>query len=364
MLGIDPGWGLPAAGLAVGAIIGFVTRRSHFCTMAALERHWYAGDSNGLRAWVLAAAVALLLTQAMMALGVINVSQSVYLQPHIVVAGAIIGGLMFGVGMSLVGTCAFGSIVRLGGGNLRSLVVLTGVGLAAIAAQRGLTGHLRVWLIEPANLPVSPAPTQSLSDLFAYATGLNSGFLLPLAISLAAMAWVFNSAQFRHDHWKLVAGLTLGVGIASGWYITSTFASLLFDPVQVEAGSFVMPVGEMIMQVITVTGVLPDYGIGLSAGVLGGAAVAAWRGKDMRWEACDDARELGRHLVGAFLMGTGGVFAMGCTIGQGVSAMSVMSLTAPLSVASMVVGVRLGLSYLVEGNLFSFMRTARQEPAE
>ena len=109
------------------------------------------------------------------------------------------------------------------------------------------------------------------------------------------------------------------------------------------------------MQIILVTGALPDYGVGLMVGVFLGAAVAAWRADAMRWEACDDARELGRHLAGAFLMGTGGVFALGCTIGQGVSAVSALALSAPLAMISIVVGARIGLSFLLEGTFFGFL---------
>jgi hypothetical protein len=99
-------------------------------------------------------------------------------------------------------------------------------------------------------------------------------------------------------------------------------------------------------------------------GVFLGAAAAAFLADDIRWEACDDARELGRHLLGAFLMGTGGIFAMGCTIGQGVSAFSLLSISAPIVVLSIALGARIGLSILVEGSAFGFLRTGRHEPAE
>jgi uncharacterized membrane protein YedE/YeeE len=106
--------------------------------MSALERHWYAGDSSGLRSWVLAAAVALTLTQPWQCSAGSTFPQ---LLPDRTapVAGTIIGGIMFGFGMALVGTCGFGAIIRLGGGSMRALVVLTGIALAALAAQRGLT---------------------------------------------------------------------------------------------------------------------------------------------------------------------------------------------------------------------------------
>ena len=139
-LGESP-WFLAFAGLA-RAIMGYAARRQHFCTMAALERHWYAGDGTGLRSWVLAAAIALLLTQALAFVGR-STSDSFYLT-ELPLAGAILGGLMFGFGMALVGTCGFGALVRTGGGSLRSVVVLVMLGLSAMAAQRGLIAQLRV----------------------------------------------------------------------------------------------------------------------------------------------------------------------------------------------------------------------------
>src|SRR5690606_35238085 len=101
-------WFLPLAGLLAGIVMGYAGRRHHFCTMAALERHWYAGDSRGLRTWVLAAAVALVLTQILAAAGYANLSDSFYLSPRFGLTGAILGGVAFGFGMALVGTCGFG----------------------------------------------------------------------------------------------------------------------------------------------------------------------------------------------------------------------------------------------------------------
>ncbi|MEC9342534.1 MAG: YeeE/YedE family protein [Pseudomonadota bacterium] len=365
----DTPWTLAACGLLVGVILGYVSRRNHFCTMSALERYWYAGDGNGLRAWVLAAAVALVATQAMIAAGMIDLSASFYLTPVLPVAGSLAGGLMFGIGMALVGTCGFGAIIRLGGGNLRALVVLTGIGLAAIAAQRGITGHFRIFAIEPLSLDLAPAPSQSIGDILSHATGLALGLPLALVIGGTALAWVFSAAAFRRDRGKIAAGAVIGLCISAGWLATSFFSGRLFSEVQLEAGSFVTPVGDTILQLITVTGTLPDYGVGLVVGVFVGAAAAAWWADDLRWEACDDARELGRHLAGAFLMGTGGVFAMGCTIGQGVSAVSVMALSAPITLLGVVFGARIGIGYLLEGAPFAFLRQmgrpyGRREPAE
>ncbi|MDF1609427.1 YeeE/YedE family protein [Hoeflea sp. YIM 152468] len=359
----DSGWILALSGCLVGAIIGFAARKSHFCTMAALERHWYAGDDRPLRAWALAAFTALIATQLLAAAGFADLDRSFYITEPLPIAGAIIGGLMFGLGMALVGTCGFGALVRLGGGNLRALVVLTGLGLAALAAQRGVTGYIRTELLDPLALDLSGFGGQSAGALLTRATGLNLQVPLALLIGAAGLWWVFKSASFRADRNRLIAGLVIGLCIAAGWVITGLYAAHALHPVQIEAGSFVMPVGDTILQIITVTGELPDYGVGLIVGVFLGASISAFRSDDMRWEACDDARELSRHLLGAFLMGTGGVFALGCTIGQGVSAFSVMAISAPIVMISIAAGARMGLGLLMEGNAFGFLADWRAPKA-
>lgn len=357
-------WMLPIIGVTIGAVIGFVARRNHFCTLAALERHWYAGDSTGLRSWVLAAAVALLSTQILQAAGLINLGPSFYLTEPVPVVGALFGGFLFGVGMALVGTCGFGAVVRLGGGNLRALVVLTGIGLAALSAQRGLVAHFRSAVLDPLSVDLRTLGFATSGSPFAPQSGLSAALVATLIIGFALLYWTLRDAAFRRARGKVVSGVVIGLAIALGWVATWWAMRNSFSPIQMEAGSFVAPLGDGILQIITVTGALPDYGVGLVVGVFLGAAFCAWHGDDMRWEACDDARELSRHLLGAFLMGTGGVFALGCTIGQGVSAVSALALSAPIALVGIAFGARIGLAYLLEGSATAFLRAHRSEPAE
>ncbi len=357
-------WTLPLAGLAVGVVMGYVARRHYFCTMSALERHWYAGDSNGLRSWVLAAATALLVTQLLIAVEFIDVGESFYLTSNLPIAGSIIGGLMFGFGMALVGTCGFGALVRLGGGSLRAFVVLGAMAVSAMAAQRGIIAHFRAAVIEPASIDLTPHGGQSLAALATTLTGVDLTLAIAAIAAAALFYWVFKEPAFRRDTGKIVAGTVIGLCIVAGWAVTSSLSETLFTPVQLESASFVAPLADTMLQVITVTGSLPDYGVGLMVGVLAGAALAAWQADDVRWEACDDARELGRHLGGAFLMGTGGMFALGCTIGQGVSAVSLLAISAPIAIVSIVIGARIGLGVIVEGSPFGFLRRQQHGPAE
>lgn len=349
-------WTLPLAGLLAGTVLGFAARRQHFCTMSALERHWYAGDSNGLRTWVLAAAVALSLTQAFAYAGYIDLQSSFYLSPDFGWTGAILGGLAFGFGMALVGTCGFGALVRIGGGSLRSMVVLIVLGLSALAAQRGVVAQARVHIVDNLTIDLSGFGDQSFGSILSTLAGTDIRLPVAVAVAIGLFWWIFQDRNYRSQYARILTGATIGGVITFGWIATSFAFRHAFEPVQVEAGSFVVPVADTIVQLTLVTGSLPDYGVGLVVGVVIGAAISALQRKDVRWEACDDARELSRHLVGGFLMGVGGVFAMGCTIGQGVTALSALALSAPIVMVSIAIGARMGLGYLIEGSLFASFR--------
>ncbi len=358
---VDAAWILPVAGGLVGVVIGAVARHNHFCTMAALERYWYANDGTRLRTWVLAATVAIIATQAMTLTGLIDLSGTFYLDPNFGWTGAILGGLAFGFGMALVGTCGFGALVRLGGGSLRSLVALIILGLSAIAAQRGLVAQGRVQIVDNLALDLSFAGDQSIGSLISAALGFDARLMTAVAVVAALLLWIFLNRGYRQRYADIGTGIVIGAVIAAGWAITSWAAATSFDPIQLEAGSFVVPVGDVIIQFLAFTGVAPDYGVGMVVGVGIGAAAVAWKKHDVRWEACDDARELGRHIIGAFLMGVGGVFAMGCTIGQGVAAASTLAVSAPVVMISIALGARLGLSYLLEGSIVGIFKTAHRE---
>ncbi len=345
----DSPWLLPVVGLIVGIVAGVVARWNHFCTLSALERYWYANDSSGIRTWVLAGAVALLTTQLLLAFNVINIDESFYLSPNISLIGSVCGGIIFGFGMALVGTCGFGALVSLGGGSLKSLIVVAAIGLSALAAQRGVIANLRVSFVEPLSLDLGTS-SQSIAAIAEKITGQSMPFTIAVMLSAALLFWIFSTPEFRRDKRSITTGMIIGLCVTFGWLATSLLSNYMYRTVQIESASFVLPPGELVFGLIAVTGSVPDYGVGLVLGVIFGAWIVAVRTHDVRWEACDDARELGRHLAGAFLMGTGGVLAAGCTVGQGISALSTMALSAPLVFISICIGARLGLKALIEGS--------------
>lgn len=360
---IDPHWALPMLGAIAGIVLGFTARVNRFCTLSSLERYWYMGDATGLRTWVLAAATAIAATQTLAALGLADIGSSFYLSPNLPWTGAILGGLMFGIGMALVGTCGFGAVIRLGGGSLRALIVLIVLGLSALAAQRGLIAQMRVLIVDNLMLDLGRAGDQSLGSVLSILTGLDLRPVVPAAVAGTLAFWVFCSPSYREKRLQILTGVIIGLVISFGWWATTFLSREAFFPVQIEAGSFVVPVADSLLQLVTYTGTAPDYGVGLVAGTLIGAFLGARWKKDMRWEACDDARELSRHLLGAVLMGTGGVFAMGCTIGQGISGASTLAVSVPLVMGSMALGARIGLAWLLEGSPWSaFRRNSAEAP--
>lgn len=349
-------WFLSLAGLLAGGVLGFVARSQRFCTMSALERFWYANDATGLRSWALAAATALVLTQSLSALGYVSPDESFYVRSAFAWSGAILGGLLFGFGMALVGTCGFGALIRLGGGSLRSLIVLIILGLSALSAQKGLIGQARLVLVDDLAIDFGFAGGQSLGLIVSYVTGRDLTLAVAGIVAIAMLAWIFSDPAYRRRYKHIGASLTIGAVITFGWWVTGYATEHSFEIVQMEAGSFVVPVADTLLQVVTFTGTFPDYGVGLVVGVVFGSGLHAFFHRTVRWEACDDARELSRHLFGGLMMGVGGVFAMGCTIGQGVTAVSALAISAPLVLASIALGARIGLAYLVEGSAFALFR--------
>ena len=342
-------------GVAAGAVLGVAGRAGRFCTLGMLEDAYYGGDLRRLRAFALAAAVAIAGTQALAGFGIVDLNRSIYLGDHFGFGGAILGGLLFGLGMGLVGTCGFGTLVRIGGGDLRAIVVFLVLGVTAAATLRGITGSLRVWLIDPLTLPLPGGRAQALDALLAPWLGPRARLWLATAFTAALAIGSLSDRSFRHSPRLVASGLAVGGAVTFGWWATGRLAFDEFGLERVASLSFVAPAGDSLLYLMTYSGASLNFGIGSVAGVVLGAWAAALAGRQFRWEACDDARELQRHMIGAALMGMGGVMALGCTIGQGLSALSTLAISAPVVMASIALGARFGLEYTITGEWSPFV---------
>ena len=345
---------LAFCGLFIGVVVGAVARSARFCTFGAIEDRVLMGDSRRVRAWGLAIAVAMIAVQLLNATGIVPLEESFYLSADFGWAGAIFGGLLFGFGMALIGTCGYGSLVRLGGGDLRALVVTLVIGLSAYMTARGLTGVLREAVIEPLNLDLSEIGGQGLFQLVAWGFGAAQNVAIlccALVVAGAILFWCFRDAGFRRSRSDILAGILIGLAVAAGFAATGILGQDPFDPQPIESLTYVLPPGEAIVYLITFTGATANFGVGVIPGTIIGAFLVAARKRELRLEAFDDAREMRRYLIGACLMGFGGVTALGCTVGQGISGMATLSLSAPLALASIFAGASFGLQYLITGSL-------------
>lgn len=331
-------------GLVLGIALGFVARRGRFCTLGAIEDAVYACDTRRLRAWGLAIAIAIAGVHGLEAFGQLDLSRSIYTSPRIEWGGAILGGLVFGVGMALVGTCGFGTLLRLGGGDLKALMIFLVMALTAMATMRGVAGLLRVRSIEPLSYEVAGS-SQRVPDLLGLAgTTLRlSPYILAIAIGGLAL-----TGGFIRQRRPLLVGAAIGLIVVLGWWATGSAGFDPFDTRRVESFSFVAPLGEAVLYLMLTTALRPDFPVGAVFGVIVGAFLATITTGQFRWEAPDDAREMLRHLLGAVLMGFGGIAALGCTVGQGISGVSTLAIGSFVALVSIVIGARFGLYLMVE----------------
>lgn len=353
MIELSPAGIATLGGLAGGIVLGFAARWGRFCTFGAIEDKILGDDGTRLRMWGLAIAVAIAGVYGMHMLGWINVGDSMYLASPVSITATIIGGLMFGLGMSLVGTCGFGVMSRIGGGDLKSIVTFLVMGISAFATMNGITAYLRVWLF--------PSPGQSeVSGSIARMIGA----LVPidpniLAIGIAvilAVSVLLNGALLRHMRFFSTA-ILVGLVVIFGWWVTGVASVDPFDPQAPGSFTFAAPLGDTIFYVMTSTGSQPDFGIGAVFGIIIGAFLTTLVLRDFRWEACEDAIELRRQMLGGMLMGSGGILALGCTVGQGLSAASALALSAPVALVSMYIGSWFGLQFLISGSWWTPVRS-------
>lgn len=343
-------WELPApvlagsAGLLIGIILGVAARMGDFCTLGAIESAAYGGDQRRARAWGMVLGIAILVLFGAEALGFAQITLTPYHQIAFNPFAAVFGGLVFGYGMALAGNCGFGALIRLGGGDLRSFLIVMIMAIAGFITLAGPLSPLRATLF-PEVLTTTP---QGFAHAFASATDLPPlVFAAPVGFVLI---WIgIRHPDLRHSRATMVWSIIVGLSIASAFIATTWLHHATLDAVPVEGFTFTVPLGRAILYLMTASAGGLNFAVGSVVGVvLGAALAAAWR-RRFRWEACEDPRELGRQVAGATMMGIGGVIAMGCSVGQGASAMATLSYSAPVVFLSIVVGALIGLRQLLRG---------------
>ena len=343
---------------ALAFAFGAITQRTNFCTMGSIADVFSFNDWTRMRQWLLAIAVAILGTNLLAASGVIDTSDSFYTSTRFTPLSYLVGGLMFGFGMVLTGGCASKSLVRAGSGSLKSLVVLVVLAIVAYISLRGLLAVFRVSVIEPVGTRLSTP--QDLPSLLT-GSGLSKPALqlgLAMLLSAGVAIFVFRDRSFRTFD-NLLAGMGIGAIIVMAWAVSGTIGHLEEHPEtlqeaflrtnsgRMESLSFVAPAAYTIdyLMFFSDTSKVVTIGIAAVLGMIAGSAAYALFAGQFRWEGFRDTEDTANHLVGAALMGFGGVTALGCTVGQGLSGVSTLALGSFIAVAAIVAGAVLALKY-------------------
>ncbi|SFB98513.1 hypothetical protein SAMN05660443_1000 [Marinospirillum celere] len=312
-------WSTALLGLSFGALAQW----SRFCLLRGLVEACQQQSYQKLRLFVLALAFALLGSQFLVWQGIVDLQASIYVQSTPPLLALLLGGVLFGYGMALANACGARSLVLLASGNLRSVVTLFALALAAGMTLSGLLAPVRIYLedLTRVELPFAQLP--------AWMT-------LPLVA--VALAWVLKSDQFRRSPKQLLAGALIGLLVPAGWWITGYLGADDFEPVRLASMTFVAPVTETQQYLQLSTGTRLSFGVVLVAGVLAGALLRALLGREFAWQGFESISQLQGSLVGGLLMGFGGVLALGCSLGQGLTGVSTLALASMVALVGILFG--------------------------
>jgi len=341
-------------------IFGAIGNKTNFCTMGAVSDWVNMGDLGRMRMWLLAIAVALLGSSGLHLAGVVDLSKSIYQAPNFTWLSYIVGGFLFGVGMTLGSGCGSKTLIRIGGGNLKSLVVFVFLGIAAYMTLRGLFGAFRVGVLDAA--AVTLAPGQDLPSLLSAATGASKSSwmaILAAGVGGALIAFAYASRDFRSNVDYTLGGVVTGLVVVGGWLVSGKLGYIAEDPQtlqeafvatntgRMESFSFVSPIAFTLeyLMLWTDKSKVITYGIASALGVIAGSAAYALASRSFRWEGFRDAEDTANHIVGGLLMGFGGITALGCTIGQAITGVSTLALGSILTFAAIVAGAAATMKY-------------------
>ena len=339
---MDPATIVIIAALIIGLIYGAVGLLSGFCMMSGLRGWWAEGDGRLARTYALAMGVAIAASQLLAAAGLVDLGKSIYLQPSFSAPVMFLGGLLFGYGMVLSNGCGSRALVLLGRGNLRSFVVVIVLGIFAEMTLKGLIAPVRIAMVQASQATVAAS---SVPALLA-GTGLGAvpaRMVAASALSAVLIIFAFAHAPFRKSFGQIAAGLIVGLLVAGGWYATGYLGADDFNPVPVTSLTFIAPIADALQYVMLSTGSTLNFGIVTAFAVFAGSLVTALATGRFHLEGYQSPVHMLRSAGGAALMGTGGVMAFGCSVGQGLTGLSTLSLSSLIAIAGIMLGTGAGL---------------------
>ncbi|MDT8385336.1 MAG: YeeE/YedE family protein [Gammaproteobacteria bacterium] len=358
---------------AIAIVLGAVANKTNFCTMGAVSDWVNMGDLGRIRAWLLAIAVAMLGVVVLESFGLVNANAAFppYRAAQLIWAENILGGILFGIGMTLASGCGNKTLVRIGGGNLKSIVVLAVIAVIAYFmtnpfpdSDQTLFGMLFYDWIRP--LAITAPAGQDLGALLNPTNALMTRLVIGCVLVVAFLVFIFKSADFRSSRDNILGGLIVGLCVLGGWYVSSNVAvevdeqayslttyynewPMLADsdegkpaqgrPLSPQSYTFINPMGQTFGYITKgLDRSLLTFGIVALLGVIAGSFLWALVSKSFRFEWFVSIKDFSTHIIGAVLMGFGGVLALGCTIGQGITGVSTLAVGSFLALIAIVFG--------------------------
>lgn len=358
----------------IALIMGMVVNKTNFCTMGAVSDVVNMGDSSRLRAWILAMAIAMLgvtIFEAM-AFFSVDVTRPPYRGSNFAWLEYVVGGIMFGVGMTLGSGCGNKTLIRIGGGNIKSVIVLAVIAVCAYYMINPFPGtdktiYSEVFYPWTSLASVSLVGKQDISGFINSATSIDLGTLrlvIGLLVVAALTFIVFRSSDFRSSKDNIIGGTVVGLAVLAAWYVSGGFATISADgdvyswveyasddvwslieegkrppAVAVQSFTFINPMGETYGYVLSgFSSSVVTFGLMSLFGVISGSFLWSLITKSFRIEWFVDFRDFRTHFIGAILMGIGGVLSLGCTFGQGITGISTLSVGSIIAFASIVFG--------------------------
>ncbi|SDS63983.1 YeeE/YedE family protein [Bradyrhizobium canariense] len=330
------------AGLVIGLIYGAVGLLSGFCMMSGLRGWWAQGDSRLVRTYALAMGIAIAATQLLAVRQVVDLGKSIYLQPTFSAPLMFFGGLLFGYGMVLSNGCGSRALVLLGRGNLRSLVVVIVLGVAAQMTLKGLIAPGRIAILQWTQMTATVTSLPALISKLGVSETFARTLVAPV-VSAGLIIFAFAHAPFQRAWGQIAAGVIIGLLIAAGWFATGYLGADDFNPAPVTSLTFVAPIADTLQYMMLSTGLTLNFAIVTVIGVFTGSLVTALATQRFHWEGYTSPSHMLRSISGAVLMGAGGAMALGCSVGQGLTGLSTLALASFVAVAGIMLGTAAGL---------------------
>ena len=337
-------WYALVAGLIIGAIFGFILQRGRYCMNSAFR------DILLLKEYKLAKAVAVSLVVLMVGFSIFAFAGVIDLAPRSFKPwGAIVGGLIFGVGMVLAAGCASGTTYRVGEGMMGSMVAAIGLTLGAVMATWGVLADARIFLQQEdlGQITLFGVYDANITPIFMLIVGL-------VGIALMFYFWAWPAIKRRREtNESLIKFENFKEAVfkkAYPWWATGILIGLILTAGYVASNGVVGITGgwRQINQWL-VAGTLGGWPGFIIFGIILGSFISAIIAKEFKFRAPDGFTLL-KQFFGGGLMGFGAITASGCNI------TNILGGVPQLSIHSIVTGVFIVLGCWIAAYLLFMWR--------